>query len=105
MPASAACRIKGIEGYTGGPSLIRIEARPGERCTIRHYTYAFRGRSGKVVETRRFVAAERPSSGRVSFSGNRATYRSTTRSQDAFAYRFADRGGYRHDVRVQVVPR
>jgi hypothetical protein len=102
-PASAGCRIYGVEGYTGGPSVIRMVTPRGTPCTIRHYTHFVGERQARVVETRRFKVVERPRSGKLRFAGNRASFRG--KSASAFQYRFADRGGYVHDVRVHVIAR
>lgn len=102
-PASAACRIQGVEGYTGGPSVIRMVTSRGTPCTIRHYTHIVGERSARVVETRRFKVVERPRSGKLRFAANRATYRG--KSASTFQYRFADRGGYVHDVHVHAITR
>ncbi|MEQ1612169.1 MAG: hypothetical protein ABL904_05405 [Hyphomicrobiaceae bacterium] len=101
-PASA-CRIYGVEGFTGGPSVVRMVARNGEPCTIRHYTHLVGSRTARVVPTRIAAPVQRATRGGIRWSGNRLTYRG--RPSDQFAYRMIDRAGYNHDVYVTVSTR
>ncbi len=101
-PASA-CRVTAVEGYTGGPSVMRMVAKSGRTCAIPHYTITSRTRGLRAERTLVFKPNGNMARGRIGISGNRVAHRS--RSNDRFAYGLIDRAGYSHDVEVHVVRR
>ena len=103
-PASA-CRVYAVEGYTGGPSHFRMVARPGETCSIPHWTVlpGGYGRNARVIKSHVF----QPTAGKAWRTGNRVAYSSGRGSPnvDRFAYQVRDRAGFDYDMRVAVTHR